>query len=239
MREDRASQISEVGSAFAKATADKGQSAKPERSRRLEIGADRPLNCGGIAPAKLAGMKKLFPAVISRCFCFTPLAAAFFSLTSCSKTDVNLASQPSPPPIVVTQSDSPQKKAADRMVEIDRLLAQAPTGRPEDSDRRTALRAEREALITSGQVAYRNVPQSFTSKVANTPPNNTVTRTVNGNVEHFAAPTTRTEPITVATNSQDKNLSFLEQMTPTEREHYYKTLKLQNTQRLNVDVQRR
>jgi hypothetical protein len=187
----------------------------------------------------VARMKKLFPAVISRGFGFLPLAAAVCGLTSCSKTDVNLASQPSPPPIVVAQNDSPQKTAAERLVEIDRLLAVAPTGRPEDSDRRTALRAEREALISSGQVAYRNVPQSFTSKVANTPPNNTVTRTVNGNVEHFAAPPKRTEPITVATNSQDKNLSFLEQMTPTEREHYYKTLKLQNTSRLEVDVRHR
>lgn len=190
----------------------------------------------------VAGMRILFPSVRSRCFCFmplAPLAAVFFSLTSCSKTDVNLAAQPSPPPIVVAQNESPQKTAAQRLVEIDRLLAQAPTGRPEDSDRRTALRAERDALISSGQVAYRSVPQAFMNKVANTPPNNTVTRTVNGNVEHFAAPTTRTEPITVATNAQDKNLSFLEQMTPTEREHYYKTLKLQNTERLDVNVRHR
>ena len=66
----------------------------------------------------------------------------------------------------------------------------------------------------------------------------TVTRTSNGNVVHYAAPTTRTEPITVAPNSQSTNLSFLEQMTPAERERYYKTIRLQNTQRVEVDVRR-
>ena len=71
-----------------------------------------------------------------------------------------------------------------------------------------------------------------------TPPNNTVTRTSNGNVVHYAAPSTRTEPITVAPNSQSTNLSFLEQMTPAERERYYKTIRVQNTQRVEVDVRR-
>ena len=190
----------------------------------------------------VAEMKKLFPAGVLRGSCILLLALAsapFFALTSCSKTDVNLAAQPSPqqppPPVVVTQN----KTATERLVEIDQLLAAPPTGRPEDSDRRTALRAEREALISSGQVAYRNVPQSFISKVANTLPNNTVTRTTNGNVVHYAAPTTRTEPITVAPNSQATNLSYIEQMTPTERDHYYKTLKAQNTQRVEIEVRHR
>jgi hypothetical protein len=180
-------------------------------------------------------MKMSLRIGISRTLTLTQIslaAATLGGLSSCSKTDVNLASQPSPQPITVAA----QKSAADRLVEIDRLLALPPTGRPEESDRRTALRAEREALIASGQVPYRNVPSSFTSRVANTPPNNTVTqRFANGNVINTALPTSRTEPITVAPNSQASNLSFLEQMTPTERERYLKTIKAQNTVHIDVD----
>jgi hypothetical protein len=160
--------------------------------------------------------------------------AAGLCIASCSKTDVNLAAQPTQQP----QNQSAQKTAADRLVEIDQLLALPPTGKPEESDRRTALRAERAALIASGQVPYRNVPQSFITHAANTPPNNTVTRTNDGNTVHYAAPTRRTEPITVAPNSQATNLSFLEQMTPAERDRYYKAVKVQNTQRVEVDVRR-
>lgn len=165
------------------------------------------------------------------------MAVGLAAVSGCSKTDVNLAGQSSPQPIVVAANTAAQKTAADRLVEIDRLLAAPPTGRPEESDRRTALRAEREALIVSGQVPYRSVPAPFTSRVANTPPNNTVTqRFANGNVVNNAVPTARTEPITVAPNSQATNLSFLEQMTPSERERYLKTIKAQNTQRLDVVV---
>ena len=165
------------------------------------------------------------------------VASALFGIASCSKTDVHVADEARPESIVVAQNT---KTAADRLVEIDRLLAAPPTGRPEESDRRTALRAEREALIASGQVPYRNVPQSFTSRVANTPPNNTVTqRYANGNVINTALPTQRTEPITVAPNSQATNLSFLEQMTPTERERYLKAVKAHNTERVDINVRRR
>lgn len=191
---------------------------------------------GGIGAAMVALMKNSFRAQKSRALEITAtaiLAVTFLSISACSKTDVNLAAQPSPQP----ENAKPEKTAAERLVEIDQLLAAAPTGRPEDSDRRTALRAEREALIASGRVPYRNVPQSFTSRVANTPPNNTVTqRLPNGNVINNAVPTTRTEPITVAQDSQAKNLSFLEQMTPSERERYLKAIKVQNTQRVEVDV---
>src|SRR4051812_1378688 len=88
-------------------------------------------------------------------------------MSSCSKTDINLADQPNPGPKVLAANTAAQKTAADRLVEIDRLLAAPPTGRPEESDRRTALRSEREALIVSGQVPYRDVPSSFTRRVAN------------------------------------------------------------------------
>ena len=135
-------------------------------------------------------------------------------------------------------AQAPTKTAADRVVEIDRLLAVPLTGTPEESDRRAALRAEREALVASGQVPYQLASQNRPRNVP-IPPNNTVTRTTNGNVVQYAAPTTRTEPITVAPNSQSTNLSFIEQMTPTEREHYYKTIKAHNTQRVEFDVRHR
>lgn len=153
---------------------------------------------------------------------------------ACSKTDVNMAAQPSPQPLVIAQSDR-RPSAADRVVEIDRLLAVPLTGRPEESDRRAALRAEREALVASGQVPY----QLARTRNVSAPPNNTVTRIADGNVVHYAAPTTRTAPIIVAPNSPSANLSFLEQMTPSERERYYKTIRLQNTQRIEVDARRR
>ena len=161
-------------------------------------------------------------------------------LRAARKQNVYLADQPKAEPIVLAQNPSPQKTAADRLVEIDQLLAVPPTGRPEESDRRTALRAEREALIASGQVPYRSVPRSFLNHAANTPPNNTVTqRTNSGNVVNYAAPATRTEPITLAPNSQATSLSFIEQMTPSERERYLKTVRAHNTQRVEFDVRHR
>ena len=181
------------------------------------------------------GMISLFPADAMRRH-FVQIALFVSGLlfaTGCSKSDVTVSAQPSPQPLVFAQDDRRQS-AADRVVEIDRLLAVPLTGRPEESDRRAALRAEREALVASGQVPY----QLARTRSVSAPPNNTVTRTSNGNVVHYAAPTTRTEPITVAPNSQSTNLSFLEQMTPAERERYYKTIRLQNTQRVEVDVRR-
>ena len=185
----------------------------------------------------VGAMKTLFPARLSRRFLFVS-GSGLLLLSACSKSDVNVMAPPSPEPIVVAGGADQRKTAADRVVEIDRLLAVPLTGTPEESDRRAALRAERDALVASGQVPYQLASQNRPRNVP-MPPNNTVTRTTNGNVVHYAAPTTRTEPITVAPNSQSTNLSYLEQMTPTERERYYKTLKLQNTQRLEVDVRRR
>jgi hypothetical protein len=128
--------------------------------------------------------------------------------------------------------------AAARVVEIDRLLAVPLTGTPEESDRRAALRAERDALVASGQVPYQLAQQNRPRYVP-TPANNNVARAANGHVVNYAAPETRSGPITVAPNSQANNLSFIEQMTPGERERYYKTIKAHNTQRLEVDVRRR
>ena len=181
-------------------------------------------------------MKSTFPAQTTRRH-FTQFflsVSGLLLVTGCSKSDVTVSAQPSPQPLVFDQNDRRQT-AADRVVEIDRLLAVPLTGRPEESDRRAALRAEREALVASGQVPY----QLARPRTVSAPPNNTVTRVADGNVVNYAAPTTRTAPITVAPNSQSTNLSFLEQMTPAERERYYKTIRLQNTQRVEVDVRRR
>lgn len=181
-------------------------------------------------------MKSTFPAkAMRRHFArFLLFVSGLLLATGCSKTDVNLAAQPSPQPLILDQNDR-RPSAADRVVEIDRLLAVPLTGRPEESDRRAALRAERDALVASGQVPY----QLARPRTVSAPPNNTVTRVADGNVVNYAAPTARTAPITVAPNSQSTNLSFLEQMTPAERERYYKTIRLQNTQRVEVDVRRR
>jgi hypothetical protein len=185
----------------------------------------------------VGAMKKSFPARITRLLPLVLLSGVIL-LAACSKSDVNVMAQPSPEPVVIATNADQRKTAADRIVEIDRLLAVPLTGTPEESDRRAALRAERSALVSSGQVPYHLAYQNRQGNVPN-PPNNTVTRTTNGNVVHYVAPTTRTEPITVAPNSQSTNLSFIEQMTPTEREHYYKTIKAHNTGRLEVDVRHR
>jgi hypothetical protein len=217
----------------------------PERKERLRLRSSTPAevftnrgdaqwHCGCYGRER---MKILFPAELSRCFLFVS-SSGLLLLTGCSKSDVNVMARPSPESIVVAAAPDHGKSAADRVVEIDRLLAVPLTGTPEESDRRAALRAEREALVASGQVPYQLASQNRPRYVP-TPPNNTVTRATNGNVVHYAAPQTRTEAIVVAPNSQSKNLSYVEQMTPTEREHYYKTIKAYNTQRVEVEVHRR
>jgi hypothetical protein len=184
-------------------------------------------------------MKSTFPAETMRRYFlqFFLFVSGLLLVTGCSKSDVTVSAQPSPQPLVIAQNDQRQT-AVDRVIEIDRLLAMPLTGRPEESDRRVALRAEREALVASGQVPYQLASQGRNRNVS-TPPNNTVTRIADGNVVHYAAPTTRTKPIIVAPISSSANLSFIEQMTPSERERYYKTIRLQNTQRVEVDVRRR
>jgi hypothetical protein len=133
-----------------------------------------------------------------------------------------------------------RQTAADRLVEIDRRLAAPITGRADDADQRVLLRAERAALIESGQVPYRMQNQfgaNHSSRVQSNPPAATVAkRTTNGDLLNYAPATTQSGQTVVAPNSQARNLSFLEQMTPSERERYYKTLRLQNTSRIEVDV---
>lgn len=152
----------------------------------------------------------------------------------------SLPSQPIPATISAQtlKADPVRVSPADRLVEIDRLLAAPLTGRPEESDQRVLLRAEREALVTSGQVAFQRAPRSSAISSQNPQSNNGGTTLVsaNGDVINYAPPVPQNNRIVGAPNSQASNLPFLEQMTPTEREHYYKQLRLENRGRVQVDV---
>jgi hypothetical protein len=188
-------------------------------------------------------MQGCFPARPQRAFtirkfALVPLVALF--AVGCSRTDVQVAAQPhrSVTPALPNGALSRQT-AADRLVEIDRLLAAPVTGRSEDSDQRALLRAERAALIASGQLPY-GAHSQFATNRSQTVPLATVTkRTPNGDLLNYAPAPEQTGRIVVAPNSQDRNLSPLEQMTPTERERYYKALRLQNTDRIDLNVRRR
>jgi hypothetical protein len=175
-------------------------------------------------------------------FAFWLLIAA-----GCSKSEVQVMSPPSsqpPQPIPATisaqnlKADPQTVSPADRLVEIDRLLAAPLTGRPEESDQRVLLRAEREALVSSRQVAVQRAPRSSAISLPNSQPNNGGTTLVsaNGDVINYGPPVPQNNRIIGAPNSQASDLPFLEQMTPTEREHYFKYLRLENRGRLRVDV---
>src|SRR5438270_9414237 len=76
--------------------------------------------------------------------------AMLIALTGCSKSTVNVGrenpeqSRVSPGQFV--QPSQAHQIITERIAEIDRILAAPLTGTPEDSDRRVALRAERNAL---------------------------------------------------------------------------------------------
>jgi hypothetical protein len=195
-------------------------------------------------------MQGCFPARPPRAlgvmkFAIVPFVALFAA--GCSRTDVQVMAPPVAPPALSTTAlpnGAPSRQtAAERLVEIDRLLAAPITGRSDDSDRRTLLRAERAALVASGQLPYRAHSQFATNgsqTVQGNPPSATVTkRAPNGDLLNYAPAPAQTGRIVVAPNSQDRNLSPLEQMTPTERERYYKALRLQNTSRIDVNIRRR
>ena len=78
----------------------------------------------------------------------TALTATAFCVLGCSKAVVKMDRQNPPQETVqMVQSQPVQQTAAERIAEIDRLLAAPLKGTPEDSDRRVALRAERNALL--------------------------------------------------------------------------------------------
>lgn len=130
---------------------------------------------------------------------------------------------PAPAPTAVAIAAPHRPTAAERFVEIDRLLARPLTGTPEQADERSLLRAERAALISSGQVPYQPVNQS--SSVQHP-----------GDGDASDHPPVPVDPprgqIVVAETS---SLPFLEQMTPTERDHYFQELWLQNGSFVDVN----
>ena len=93
-----------------------------------------------------------------------PLLVISFA-SSCSKTDQTTSRDvqpvallaaatipptnhaPDPAPVTALVAAPNRPTAAERLVEIDRLLARPLTGTPESADERTLLRAERAALI--------------------------------------------------------------------------------------------
>jgi hypothetical protein len=83
-------------------------------------------------------------------------------LAGCSKSELEVATPADSTTPLVQQ----QQQAANRIVEIDRLLSAPVTGDPADADRRIALRAERAALTGNPN------PAVFTNRrvVAATPP---------------------------------------------------------------------
>jgi len=127
---------------------------------------------------------------------------------------------PAPVPIATPIATAKQPTAAERLVEIDRLLARPLTGTPESADERTLLRAERAALISSGQVP----PQSSDPAPAQSSP---------APVVQYSGTDAPNGQIAIATSSS--SLPFLEQMTPSERDHYFQELWLQNGSFVDVN----
>lgn len=173
------------------------------------------------------------------------IAVAGLLLGGCSRAEVQVNNPPFSDPFETAASSqviSRQTAAAKRIVEIDRLLAAPVTGRADDSDQRALLRAERAALVSSGQV-----PNGIHTQMANhdsygteySNPTTTVTRQhANGDVVNYSAGApSQNGGVIVAPNSQASYLPFLEQMTPTERERYFRELRIQNRGRVQVDVQ--
>lgn len=173
------------------------------------------------------------------------IAVAGLLLGGCSRAEVQVNNPPFSDPFETAASSqviSRQTAAAKRIVEIDRLLAAPVTGRADDSDQRALLRAERAALVSSGQVPNRIHTQmanhdSYGTEYSN--PTTTVTRQhANGDVVNYSAGApSQNGGVIVAPNSQASYLPFLEQMTPTERERYFRELRIQNRGRVQVDVQ--
>jgi hypothetical protein len=160
-----------------------------------------------------------------------PLLCALLAACSKGTVEVNTAPSGSSPMTLAQQQQMPaqQQQARDRIVEIDRLLSAPLTGDPADSDRRIALRAERAALTGNPN------PAMFSSRPV--PVSANFGRLPNGGVINYTGtePLSSSRGIVVAPNSQATSLSFLEQMTPSERERYYRNLRIRNTQTIDIN----
>lgn len=137
--------------------------------RKVWLGLNRPRTIGGFQGHKgclsVSSMQSCFSAGMLGPLDLTKLVTISITALfegSCSRTEVQVMTPPPAPPALVTVVSrvAPiRQTAAERLVEIDRLLAAPVTGRSEDSDRRTLLRAERASLVDSGQVPHRTQSQ--------------------------------------------------------------------------------
>jgi hypothetical protein len=133
------------------------------------------------------------------------------AICSCSKVDIQ-----NPPLMtqdVPVMQEAP-KSPTDRIVEIDRLLSAPLTGTQQDADMRATLRAERDALTGHSRVARQNVAPvlpTYHEPAAN-------------------------QHIVVAQDAQNRNLNYLEQMTPSERKRHLEEIRAVNTRTHTVIV---
>jgi hypothetical protein len=168
------------------------------------------------------------------------LFASALSLAGCSKAVVTMperttVEQPMPAaPIAIIQARA--QSQPDRILEIDRMLSAPLTGSPEDTDRRSALRAERAALVASRNYAMQADDRQPPDSQSGQPSSLIVSRDAQGNVVNYAASPPLNDRIVVAVDSQGRSgyLPLLEGMTPSERRHYFQAIRLQNTQNINV-----
>ncbi len=169
------------------------------------------------------------------------LSAMAVSLAGCSKAVVTMPAtperttvqQPMPAATVATIQSAAQSQT-NRIVEINRMLSAPLTGSPEDADRRSALRAERNALMASGNHSMQtdHAGQQATGSQSGQPGN----EIASPDVVNYAPPPPSNSQIVVAADSQGESgyLPFLEGMTPSERLHYFQALRLQNSQNINI-----
>ena len=144
---------------------------------------------------------------------------------------------PTAPAPVATPVAAPSRPtAAERLVEIDLLLAKPLTGTPEQADERVLLRAERAALISSGQVPFQSgslaagqLAQSSQDAIAERSP------AAYPNEHVPVMPDAHNDQIVIARDSQASHLPFLEGLSPTELDHYFEWLWLQNGSFVNVN----
>jgi hypothetical protein len=142
-----------------------------------------------------------------------------------------------PAPVATSVAVPSRATPAERLVEIDLLLAKPLTGTPEQADERSLLRAERAALISSGQVPFQSgdppagqLARSSQPAIAERSP------AAYPNEHGPVMPDAHNDQIVIATNSQASNLPFLEQMSPSELDRYFQWLWLQNGSFVDVNV---
>jgi hypothetical protein len=141
-------------------------------------------------------------------------------LSACSRVEVQPAANNITLPPVISVPSAPYHQtqgshtaAQDRLIEIDRLLSAPLTGSQVDADRRVTLRAERDVLTGKARMVAHHIPVPVAAPRHARP-------------QQYQQP----QQIVVPRGSRDENgnLGFLEQMTPTERERYFKSRRIEN-----------